>query len=156
MSDTITKQRETVEQLLKNGKGEIRLVVNGRNERLGTVTDVNVPYEAKTSEVSFIDTGDVTISEGYAKTGTMTLAYNASVIRDFVYKLSADDELPLCTLILENKGNAKVGSQRLVFNDVMLTSFSIFKAQAGKGTMTETVKFTYSSFQPTENFARAR
>lgn len=145
-----------VDTLLKNGKGSIQVVINGNVETLGTVTEVHVPYEASTSSANFIGMdGEVTIIDGYSKNGTLTLAYNNSIFRDFVSILADGGDLPSCQLILENKGNSSsVGNQRLIFNNVQFTSFSIFKNQASKGVITESVKFSYENFKVTEKFNR--
>lgn len=144
-----------IDTLLKQGKGSIQVVLNGKVETLATVQEVNVPYEANTSTAQFIGTdGEITIVDGYAKTGTMTLAYNATIFRDFVSILSDGGDLPSCQLILENKGTATTGNQRLILNGVQFTSFSIFKNQANKGVMTESVKFSYENFKLSEKFNR--
>lgn len=143
-----------VDTLLKNGKGSVQIVINGKVETLGTCTDVNIPYQATTSNANFIGSEEITIVEGYSKQGTMTLAYNASVFRDFVSMLSEGQDLPLCQLILENKGNATIGNQRVIFSGVNFTEFSIFKNTTSKGVMTESVKFSYESFKLSEKFSR--
>ena len=148
-------KRIITDTLLKSGKGEIQVVINGSVEKLATVTSVSIPYKANTSQLTFIESGDYTQVEGYQKTGKMEIAYSVSIMRDFVANLGDGKDIPVGTLILENKGSDTVGNQRLVFSDVVFTSFSIFQSQA-KGTMTETVEFTYSDFKVTDRFTRQK
>lgn len=144
----------SVEELLENGKGEIKVTLNGIEERLASVQDVKIPYQANVTTVSLIDVGDMDVVSGYAKTGTMTCLYNPSIFRELAKILGDTGEVPICSMILSNEGKGNIGTQRLVFEGVRFTQFDIFQSKAGKGTMQENVKFSYTRFRVTNPFSR--
>lgn len=144
----------SVEELLENGKGEIRVKLGNAEERLASVQDVKIPYQANVTTVSLIDVGDMDVVSGYAKTGTMTCIYNPSIFRQLAKTLGDTGEVPICSLILSNEGKGRVGSQQLIFEGVRFTQFDIFQSKAGKGTMQENVKFSYTRFQVASTFSR--
>ena len=133
---------------------ELYITIKGNRYNLAQAINFEANFEKNKAEVPILGkTGKGNKSTGWTGSGSMTIHYNTSILRELAYLYKETGEDTYFDMQCTNEDpTTSVGRQTIIFNDCNFDSLILAKFDADADYLDEDVDFTFENFEMPEKF----
>lgn len=146
----------TAQDVIKGSLAECWIdLKDGRRYNFASAINLEASMEKnKTTAPVLGKTGKVNISSSWEGTGSMTMHYNTSIMRELLYEFKENGVETYFTIEVYNLGNGStVGSQTVYLNNCTIDGGIIAKFDADADYLDEDVDFTFDDWEIPTKFS---
>lgn len=136
------------------GQAECYVTIEGNRYYMMQAISVEAKYTKTKIEVPIMGrSGMGNKSTGWKGTGTASFYFNTSIFRMLMKRFKETGEDVYFDMQLTNEDETStVGRQTVILKDCNINSGILAKAEAGEGTLSEELEFTFEDFDIPEQF----
>lgn len=132
---------------------ECYVTIEGNRYNFAQMINLEASMEKNKSKIPILGkTGKGNVSGGWEGSGSATMHYNQSVMRELLYKYKETGEDTYFDVQITNKGNPKLGRQTVILKDCNLDGGVIAKFDADAEYLDEDIDFTFDDWEMPEKF----
>lgn len=140
--------------VIKGSLAQCWVTIEGNRYNFAHAISLNATMEKNKSTVPVLGkTGKHNIPSGWEGSGSMTLHYNSSVMRELLYKYKETGEETYFEIMVVNEApGSTVGNQTVILKDCTLDGGVLAKFDADADYLDEDVDFTFDDFEIPQKF----
>lgn len=139
---------------ISGSMAELFVTINGNRYNFAQAISFEANFEKNKTEVPVLGkTGKGNKATGWSGSGSMTLHYNTSILRQLAYQYKETGQDVYFDMQCTNEDpTSSVGRQTVVFKDCNIDSMILAKFDADADYLDEDVDFTFEDFEMPEQF----
>lgn len=139
---------------IQGSMAELYCTIEGNRYNIAQAKSFEATFELNKTELGILGrTGKGNKPTGWKGTGSMTLYYNTSLLRELAYRYKETGEVVYFDLQCTNEDTASsVGRQTVTFKDCNFDSLILATFDVDDAILEEDVDFTFEDFEIPEKF----
>lgn len=141
--------------VIKGSLAECWVTIDGNRYNFAHAINLEATMEKnKTTAPVLGKTGKVNITSTWEGSGSMTMHYNSSIIRELLYKYKETGEETYFEIQVKNEApGSSVGSQTVILKDCTVDGGILAKFDADADYLDEDMDFTFDDWEIPEKFS---
>lgn len=141
--------------VIKGSLAECWVTIDGNRYNFAHAINLEATMEKnKTTAPVLGKTGKVNITSTWEGSGSMTMHYNSSIIRELLYKYKETGEETYFEIQVKNEApGSSVGSQTVILKDCTIDGGILAKFDADADYLDEDMDFTFDDWEIPEKFS---
>ena len=141
--------------VIKGSLAECWVTIDGSRYNFAHAINLEATMEkTKTTAPVLGKTGKVNITSSWEGSGSMTMHYNSSIIRELLYKYKETGEETYFEIQVKNEApGSSVGSQTVILKDCTIDGGILAKFDADADYLDEDMDFTFDDWEIPQKFS---